>query len=161
MTGISGNSRSAGASRLVLSNPPELPRIPFPGSVGLRALQRSSMKSNCSLSAILVSNSHVPTRRPCPDYDSVKLRSGRLLKVWRSDARTIGEEDLIVSVVKCCCRSHDVITAAEAERQHRPTFRLPAHFFSDLGNLIGRNSKGESRSGNPACRWTLCRRSDG
>ena len=83
-----------------------------------------------------------PQGVPAPDYDSVELRGGRLLKVRRSEARTIGEEDRIVSVVKCYCRSHDVITAAEAEMQHRPTFIFPALFFSDLENLIGKELEG-------------------
>lgn len=45
-------------------------------------------------------------------------------------------------VVKCYCRSHDVITAAEAEMQHRPTFVFPGHFFGDLESLIGRELEG-------------------
>jgi len=76
------------------------------------------------------------------DYDSVELRSGRLLKVRRCEARTVGEEDRIVSVVKCYCRSHDVITAAEAEMQHRPTFVFPVQIFGELENLIGKELEG-------------------
>jgi len=84
----------------------------------------------------------LPQDAPATDYDSVELRSGRLLKVRRSEARTLGEDDRIVPVVKCYCRSHDVITAAEAEMQHRPTFVFPVQFFSDLENLIGKELEG-------------------
>ncbi len=76
------------------------------------------------------------------DYDSVELRSGRLWKIRRSEARTLGEEDRMVPVAKCYCRSHDVVTAAEAEQQRRPTFVFPAKFFADLENLIGRELEG-------------------
>ena len=84
----------------------------------------------------------IPQNAPTPDYDSVELRGGRLFKVRRSTARRLGEEDSIVPVVKCYCRSHDVITAAEAELQRRPTFIFPVQFFSDLENLIGKELEG-------------------
>ena len=45
-------------------------------------------------------------------------------------------------VAKCYCRSRDVITAAEAELQSRPTFVFPAQFFSELETLIGRELEG-------------------
>lgn len=77
-----------------------------------------------------------------PDYDSVELRSGRLLKIRRSEARMLGDEDRMVPVAKCYCRSHDVLTAAEAELQRRPTFVFPARFFGDLENLIGKELEG-------------------
>jgi len=76
------------------------------------------------------------------DYDSVELRGGRLYKIRRSDARILGEEDRMILVAKCYCRSHDVITAAEAELQKRPTFVFPVQFFSDLEGLIGRELEG-------------------
>jgi hypothetical protein len=76
------------------------------------------------------------------DYDSVELRGGRLHKIRRAEARRLGEEDGMVEVAKCYCRSHDVLTAAEAEQQRRPTFVFPAEYFSDLENLIGRELEG-------------------
>jgi len=76
------------------------------------------------------------------DYDSVELRGGRLLKIRRAEARMLGDEDRMVAVAKCYCRSHDVLTAAEAELQRRPTFVFPVQFFADLENLIGRELEG-------------------
>ena len=76
------------------------------------------------------------------DYDMVELRSGRLHKIRRAEARMLGEDDRMVSVAKCYCRSHDVLTAAEAELQKRPTFVFPAHFFTNLEHLIGRDLEG-------------------
>ncbi len=76
------------------------------------------------------------------DYDVVELRTGRLQKIRRSEARAVGEEDCMVPVAKCYCRSHDVLTAADAELQKRPTFVFPAQFFHDLENLIGRELEG-------------------
>ena len=76
------------------------------------------------------------------DYDTVELRTGRLFKIRRADARMLGEEDRMVPVAKCYCRSHDVLTAAEAELQQRPTFVFPAHFFGELESLIGRDLEG-------------------
>lgn len=75
-------------------------------------------------------------------YDTVELRTGRLYKIRRSEARLVGEEDGMVQVAKCYCRSHDVITTADAELQRRPSFVFPAHFFSDLESLIGRELEG-------------------
>jgi len=54
----------------------------------------------------------------------------------------LGDEDRMVAVAKCYCRSHDVLTAAEAELQRRPTFVFPVQFFADLENLIGRELEG-------------------
>ena len=54
----------------------------------------------------------------------------------------LGEEDRIVQVVKCYCRSHDVVTAADAELQQHPTFVFPAQFFKNLESLIGRELEG-------------------
>jgi hypothetical protein len=76
------------------------------------------------------------------DYDSVELRGGRLLKIRRSEARMLGDDDCMAPVAKCYCRSHDVLTAAEAELQRRPTFVFPAQFFRDLEGLIGRELEG-------------------
>jgi hypothetical protein len=72
----------------------------------------------------------------------VELRNGRLHKIRLSQARTVGEEDRMVSVAKCYCRWHDVITAADAEQLKRPTFVFPAQFFTDLESLIGRELEG-------------------
>ncbi len=82
------------------------------------------------------------TDAPASDYDTVELRSGRLHKIRRSEARMLGEEDRMVQVAKCYCRSHDVITAADAELQQRPTFVFPAQYFKDLESLIGRDLAG-------------------
>ena len=79
---------------------------------------------------------------PAADYDSVELRGGRLIKIRRSEARLLGEDDRMVPVAKCYCRSHDVLTAAEAELQRRPTFVFPIPFFRDLENLIGKELEG-------------------
>jgi hypothetical protein len=76
------------------------------------------------------------------DYDTVELRTGRLRKIYVSEARTLGGEDRTVAVVKCYCRSHDVLTAAEAELQKHPTFVFPIEFFKDLESLIGRDLEG-------------------
>jgi hypothetical protein len=75
-------------------------------------------------------------------YDIVELRTGRLHKIRRSEARVLGEEDRMMPVAKCYCRSHDVITAADAEQQRHPTFVFPAEFFGELENLIGRELEG-------------------
>ncbi len=76
------------------------------------------------------------------DYDTVELRTGRLSKIHLSDARVLGIEDRIVEVVKCYCRSQDILTAAEAELQKRPTFVFPIEFFKDLETLIGKELEG-------------------
>jgi hypothetical protein len=76
------------------------------------------------------------------DYDSVELRGGRLHKIRRAEARTLGAEDRMVPVAKCYCRSHDVLTAEEAELQRRPTLVFPAEYFNELENLIGRDLEG-------------------
>jgi hypothetical protein len=76
------------------------------------------------------------------DYDTVELRGGRLIKIRRSQARVFGPEDRMAGVAKCYCRSHDVITPAEAESQRRPTFVFPEEFFADLETLIGRELEG-------------------
>lgn len=79
---------------------------------------------------------------PAPDYDSVELRGGRLHKIRRSEARMLGDQDCMAPVAKCYCRSHDVLTAAEADLQTRPTFVFPARFFRDLEGLIGKEIEG-------------------
>lgn len=85
-------------------------------------------------------NSGAPA--PAVDYDSVELRGGRLYKLRRCEARRLGEDDRMVPVTKCYCRSHDVLTAAEAEQQHRPTFVFPIEHFHDLEGLIGKELVG-------------------
>jgi hypothetical protein len=78
-----------------------------------------------------------------PDYDSVELRGGRLVKLRRSEARILGEShDGMAMVAKCYCRSHDVLTPTEAEMQRKPTFVFPQEFFADLESLIGRELEG-------------------
>jgi hypothetical protein len=76
------------------------------------------------------------------EYDSVELRTGRLHKIRRSEARTLGDDDRMAPVAKCYCRSNDVITSAEAENQRRPTFVFPMEFFTELESLIGRELEG-------------------
>jgi hypothetical protein len=76
------------------------------------------------------------------EYDVVELRTGRLHKIRRSEARTLGEEDRMAPVAKCYCRTHDVITAADAEMQRRPTFVFPARYFKDLETLLGKELEG-------------------
>ncbi|WP_321474232.1 hypothetical protein [uncultured Paludibaculum sp.] len=76
------------------------------------------------------------------EYDTVELRTGRLHKIRRSEARMLGDDDRMVEVAKCYCRSHDVLTAAEAESQRRPTFVFPVQFFSNLEGLIGKELEG-------------------
>ena len=86
----------------------------------------------------MAANTAVPTL----DYDTVELRGGRLLKIRRSEGRMLGDEDRLVPVAKCYCRSHDVLTAAEVELQARPTFVFPVEFFADLEGLIGKELEG-------------------
>jgi hypothetical protein len=84
----------------------------------------------------------VPNHREPNDYDTVELRSGRLHKIRRSEARVLGEDDRMIGVAKCYCRSHDVLTAADAEQQKRPTFVFPIQFFRELEELIGKELEG-------------------
>ena len=77
-----------------------------------------------------------------PDYDTVELRAGRLHRICRSQARTLGQDDRMVPVAKCYCRSHDVITPADAEQQMHPTFVFPVQFFKNLESLIGKELTG-------------------
>ena len=79
---------------------------------------------------------------PAIEYDSVELRGGRLHRIRRAQARVVGEGDGMATVAKCYCRSHDVLTAAEAEQQTRPTFVFPIEYFADLENLIGKELEG-------------------
>jgi hypothetical protein len=81
-------------------------------------------------------------RSDAVDYDLVELRGGRLHKIRRCEARLVGGEDRMVAVAKCYCRSHDVLTAAEAEQQSRPTFVFPIQYFGELENLIGKELEG-------------------
>jgi hypothetical protein len=76
------------------------------------------------------------------DYDAVELRTGRLHRIRRAEGRVLGDEDRMIQVAKCYCRSHDVLTSAEAEQQNRPTFVFPVQFFADLENLIGKELEG-------------------
>jgi hypothetical protein len=84
----------------------------------------------------------VANHREPIDYDVVELRSGRLNKIRRSEARMMGETDGMAPVVKCYCRSHDVLTQADAERQTKPTFVFPMQYFGELESLIGRELEG-------------------
>jgi hypothetical protein len=86
------------------------------------------------------------------EYDSVELRSGRLHKIRRSAARMLGEDDLMVQVAKCYCRSTDVITAADAERLQHATFVFPVEFFGDLETLIGKELEGRVYTDTPGRR---------
>jgi hypothetical protein len=79
---------------------------------------------------------------PATVYDAVELRKGQLFKLRRSEARILGDEDRMVPVAKCYCRSHDVVTTDDAELQRHPTFVFPAQFFGELENLIGRELEG-------------------
>lgn len=76
------------------------------------------------------------------EYEVVELRTGRLHKIRRSEARQLGDDDRMVRVAKCYCRSHDVVTTADAELQRRPTFVFPEQFFAELENLIGKELEG-------------------
>jgi hypothetical protein len=76
------------------------------------------------------------------DYDTVELRNGRLHKIRLTGGRQLGDQDLMVKVVKCYCRSHDILTPVEAELQSRPTFVFPEQYFADLEALIGREIEG-------------------
>ena len=76
------------------------------------------------------------------DYDTVELRAGRLHKIRLSSGRLLGERDGMAGIVKCYCRSHDVLTAAEAESQTRPTFVFPEQHFKNLEGLVGRELEG-------------------
>ncbi len=91
------------------------------------------------------------------DYDTVELRTGRLQKIRLSHGRKLGDDDRMVRVVKCYCRSHDVITSSEAEMQIRPTFVFPEEFFRDLETLIGKELEGRiySDSGSRRVRFYL------
>lgn len=80
------------------------------------------------------------------DYDTVELRTGRLRKIRLSEGRMLGDVDRMVRVVKCYCRTHDVVTAEEAESQKRPTFVFPDLYFKDLEALIGRELEGRAYS---------------
>jgi hypothetical protein len=96
---------------------------------------------------------------PCAsevDYDSVELRTGRLLRIRRSEARTLVEEDRSVPVVKCYCRSNDVVTTLEAEQQARPTFIFPDKYFKDLEGLIGKELEGRMYSDSRERRVKFC-----
>lgn len=83
---------------------------------------------------------------PAAEYDTVELRTGRLHRIRRAEARTLVSEDRMVQVVKCYCRSQDVMTQAEAEQQSRPTFVFPEEFFKDLEGLIGKELEGRMYS---------------
>lgn len=76
------------------------------------------------------------------DYDTVELRAGRLQRIRLSEGRVLDGEDRMALVVKCYCRSSDVLTAEEAELQKRPTFVFPAEFFQNLEGLIGKELEG-------------------
>lgn len=84
----------------------------------------------------------MPNHKGPSEYDVVELRSGRLHKIRRSEARMVGEEDRMVPVAKCYCRTHDVLTQADAEMQKRPTLVFPIQFFQELEGLIGKELEG-------------------
>lgn len=79
---------------------------------------------------------------PALEYDSVELRGGRLHRIRRAQARVVGDQDGMATVAKCYCRSHDVLTTADAEMQTRPSFVFPVEYFADLENLIGKELEG-------------------
>lgn len=79
---------------------------------------------------------------PVTDYDSVELRIGRLHRIRCAEARQLGPDDRMARVVKCYCRTHDVLTPEDAELQKRPSFVFPIHHFADLENLIGSELQG-------------------
>ncbi len=81
--------------------------------------------------------SGVANHREPVDYDTVELRSGRLHKLRRSEARTVGEVDRMIPVAKCYCRTNDVLTQADAEQLARPMFVFPMDSFKDIEGLIG------------------------
>jgi hypothetical protein len=76
------------------------------------------------------------------DYDAVELRTGKLYRIRAAEGRQLGDIDGMVRIVKCYCRSHDILTAEEAELQKRPTFVFPIALFENLENLIGRELQG-------------------
>ena len=77
-----------------------------------------------------------------PDYDTAELRFGRLHKIRQAEARCVEPDVGMVAVVKCYCRSHDVLTTADADQQRRPSFVFPLEAFQHLENLIGRELEG-------------------
>src|ERR1043165_1312725 len=79
---------------------------------------------------------------PVAEYDSVELRGGRLHKIRRAEARTVGDADGMAPVARCYCRSNDVLTSAEAVLQSRPSFVFPIEFFGELEKLIGKELQG-------------------
>lgn len=83
-----------------------------------------------------------PDVQSAVDYDTVELRTGRLNKIRLAEGRVLDEQDGMVRVVKCYCRSHDVLTPADAESQRRPTFVFPEQYFKSLEALIGREVEG-------------------
>ncbi len=54
----------------------------------------------------------------------------------------LGEEDHMAEVVKCYCRTHDILTAEDAELQKRPAFVFPGKYFKNLESLIGKELQG-------------------
>lgn len=78
------------------------------------------------------------------DWDSVELRAGRLRKIKRSEARLVEGEDGMLTVAKCYCRTHDVVTQAEAEEQMRPAFVFPLEVLQVLEGLIGQELVGRA-----------------
>lgn len=54
----------------------------------------------------------------------------------------LGEEDRMAPVVKCYCRTHDVLTQADAEQQAKPMFVFLMENFNVLESLIGRELVG-------------------
>ena len=61
-----------------------------------------------------------------------------------------------VPVVKCYCRSNDVVTTVEAEQQARPSFIFPDKYFKDLEGLIGKELEGRMYSDSRERRVKFC-----
>jgi hypothetical protein len=72
----------------------------------------------------------------------VELRGGRLYKLRRCEARTLGDQDRMTLSAKCYCRTNDVLTPADAEQQRHPSFVFPIDFFANLESLIGKELEG-------------------
>ncbi|MCS7025136.1 MAG: hypothetical protein NZV14_10065 [Bryobacteraceae bacterium] len=89
-------------------------------------------------------------------FDTVELRAGRLHKIRLASARQVEPADEMSDVVKCYCRTHDVLTAADAEMQRRPTFVFPMAYFKELEGLIGKELEGRIYSDASRRRVKFC-----
>lgn len=86
------------------------------------------------------------------EWDSVELRAGRLRRIKRAEARLVDSEDGMLAVAKCYCRTHDVVTQAEAEMQMRPAFVFPVDDLHVLESLIGQELVGRAYFDSPGRR---------